>query len=121
MQQRMRLTAYEEHTAATSSELERLRHEKAVLRNGAHPPSEQDHELQAAYYFVSTGGAHKTMLCSRIEHNNNRMLVVEEHTHEHFFSHGNLLHGGIVGAASPWCRTSLWGLLMTHHGYRSSR
>jgi hypothetical protein len=41
MQQRMRLTAYEEHTAATSHELERLRHENAIIRSGVHPPSEQ--------------------------------------------------------------------------------
>jgi hypothetical protein len=40
MQQLMRLMAYEEHTTATSCELERLRHENAVLRSGARPPSE---------------------------------------------------------------------------------
>jgi hypothetical protein len=45
MQQRMHLMAYEGHTAATSLELERLRHENAVLRSGACPPSEQDREL----------------------------------------------------------------------------
>jgi hypothetical protein len=45
MQQRISLTAYEEHITATSHELERLRHENVVLRSGAHPPSEQDHEL----------------------------------------------------------------------------
>jgi hypothetical protein len=45
MQQRMRLMAYEEHTAATSRELKRLRHENAVIYSGVHPISEQDHEL----------------------------------------------------------------------------
>jgi hypothetical protein len=45
MQQHMRLTAYEEHTTATSCELERLRHENAILYSGARPPLEQDHEL----------------------------------------------------------------------------
>jgi hypothetical protein len=49
MQQCMRLKANKEHTAATSHKLERLRHENAVLRNGAHPPSEQDCELQVTY------------------------------------------------------------------------
>jgi hypothetical protein len=49
MQHRMHLTAYKEHTTATSRELERLMHENAVLRSGALPPSEQDHELQVAY------------------------------------------------------------------------
>jgi hypothetical protein len=49
MQQCMRLTAYEEHATATAHVLERLRHENAVLRMGALPPSEQDRELQVAY------------------------------------------------------------------------
>jgi hypothetical protein len=49
MQQHMHLTAYEEHTTNTSRELERLRHEDAVLRSGAHPPLEQDRELQVTY------------------------------------------------------------------------
>jgi hypothetical protein len=49
MQQHMRLTAYEEHTTATSHELERLRHESAILYSGARLPSEQDCELQVAY------------------------------------------------------------------------
>jgi hypothetical protein len=53
MQQCMRLTAYEEHTTATSRELERLRHENAILRSGARPPSEQDSELQVAYRRLS--------------------------------------------------------------------
>jgi hypothetical protein len=33
MQQRMRLTTYMEHTTATSRDLERLRHENAVLHS----------------------------------------------------------------------------------------
>jgi hypothetical protein len=53
MQQRMRLIAYEEHTTTTSHELERLRHENAILRSSARPPSEQDHELQVAYHQLS--------------------------------------------------------------------
>jgi hypothetical protein len=40
IQQRLRLMAYEEHTAATSHELERPRHENAILCSGACPPSE---------------------------------------------------------------------------------
>jgi hypothetical protein len=50
MQQRMHLMAYEENTTATSCELERLRHENAILHSGACPPSEQDRELQVAYH-----------------------------------------------------------------------
>jgi hypothetical protein len=44
-QQRTRLMAYEEIATATTHEIERLRHENAILSNGARPPSEQDHEL----------------------------------------------------------------------------
>jgi hypothetical protein len=45
MQQRMRLTAYEEHATATAREIERMRHENDVLRSSALPPSEEDREL----------------------------------------------------------------------------
>jgi hypothetical protein len=45
MQQCMRLTTYEESATATTQEIERLRHENAILRSNACPPSEQDHEL----------------------------------------------------------------------------
>jgi hypothetical protein len=40
MRQRTRLTAYEESATATAYEIERLRHENAILRSGARPPSE---------------------------------------------------------------------------------
>jgi hypothetical protein len=53
MQQCMRLTAYKESAAATAREIERLRHENAILRSGAHPPSEQDCELQEVYIRLS--------------------------------------------------------------------
>jgi hypothetical protein len=46
MQQRTRLTAYKESATATTGEIERLRHENAILHSGARPPSEQDRELQ---------------------------------------------------------------------------
>jgi uncharacterized protein YueI len=45
----MRLTTYEEHTTATSCELEMLKHENAILHSGARPPLELDRELQVAY------------------------------------------------------------------------
>jgi hypothetical protein len=53
MQQRMRLISYEENATATARELERLRHENAVLRSSALTPSEQDRELQVAYRHLS--------------------------------------------------------------------
>jgi hypothetical protein len=45
MQQRTHLTAYEESATAIAHEIERLRHENAILHNDACPLSEQDHEL----------------------------------------------------------------------------
>jgi hypothetical protein len=53
MQQRTHLTAYEESAAATAREIERLRHENGILHSGAHPPSEQDHELHDVYRRIS--------------------------------------------------------------------
>jgi hypothetical protein len=53
VQQRMLLTAHEEHTTATSSELERLRHENVILRSSALSPIEQDREMQVAYRHLS--------------------------------------------------------------------
>jgi hypothetical protein len=78
MQQRMHLTVYEESATATTHEIERLRHENAILRSGARPPLEQDHELQEVYHLLSDA-----------EHgwNYTRMLLnitreeVETHTH----------------------------------------
>jgi hypothetical protein len=49
----MHLIASEEHTTATSHELERLRHENAIHHSGALPPLEQDHELKVAYRRLS--------------------------------------------------------------------
>jgi hypothetical protein len=55
MQQRMRLTTYEEHATNTAHELERVRHENAVLRSGALPPLKLDHKLQVTYHRHSEG------------------------------------------------------------------
>jgi predicted RNase H-like nuclease (RuvC/YqgF family) len=49
MHQRMRLMAYKESATAATGEIERLRHENAILRSGVRPPSEQDHELKEVY------------------------------------------------------------------------
>jgi hypothetical protein len=54
MHQRMCLTAYKESATTATNEIERLRHENAILRSGAHPPSEQDRELQEVYRCCST-------------------------------------------------------------------
>jgi hypothetical protein len=50
VQRPMLLTAYEESATAAASELERLRHENAILHSSALSPLEQDHELQVAYH-----------------------------------------------------------------------
>jgi hypothetical protein len=65
MQQRTRLTAYKESATATTGEIERLRHENAILRSGARPPSEQDRELQEVSHHLSNvehGWNHTSML-----------------------------------------------------------
>jgi hypothetical protein len=53
MQQRMRMTAYQEHATATSRELERFRNENAIICSGTLPLSEQDHELKVTYHRLS--------------------------------------------------------------------
>jgi hypothetical protein len=53
MQQHTRLIAYEESATAATAEIERLRHENAILRSGVRPPSEQDRELKEAYRRLS--------------------------------------------------------------------
>jgi hypothetical protein len=49
MQQRTRLTVYNESATTSTREIERLRHENAILRSGARPPSELDRELKEVY------------------------------------------------------------------------
>jgi hypothetical protein len=43
--------------------------------------------------------------------------MLEEHTHEYFLSSGDLLHGGVVDAASSWW----WAPLLVHRWCPSSR
>jgi hypothetical protein len=65
MQQRTCLTAYKESATAPTHETERLRHENAILRSGARPPSEQDREVQEVYHRLSNtehGSNHNRML-----------------------------------------------------------
>jgi hypothetical protein len=52
-------------STTTTHEIERLRHENAILYSGAHPPSEQDRELQEVYRRLSNaehGWNHTRML-----------------------------------------------------------
>jgi hypothetical protein len=78
MQQRTRLMVYKESATAATSEIERLRHENAILRSGVRPPLEQDRELKEVYRRLGNA-----------EHgwNHSRLLLditpelVETHTH----------------------------------------
>jgi hypothetical protein len=49
MQQGTRHTAYKDSATAATLEIERLRHENAILRCGACPSSQQDRELKVVY------------------------------------------------------------------------
>jgi hypothetical protein len=71
MQQRMHLVAYKDSATAATHEIERLRHENAILRSGARPVSEQDRELQEVYRCLSN-----------VEHGWNHTCMLFDITHE---------------------------------------
>jgi predicted RNase H-like nuclease (RuvC/YqgF family) len=86
MQQRMRLTAYKESATAATREIERLRHENAILHSGARPLSEQDRELQEVYHHLSNaehGWNHTRMLlditCEEVEARTHEIIHLENH------------------------------------------
>jgi hypothetical protein len=63
--------AYKEIATAANHEIERLRHENAILCSGARPPSEQDHELKEVYCHLGN-----------IEHRWNHTRMLLDITHE---------------------------------------
>jgi hypothetical protein len=69
---------YKESATAATGEIERLRHENAILRSGVRPPSEQDRELKEIYRHLGN---------TEHEWNHTRLLLditreeVETHTH----------------------------------------
>jgi hypothetical protein len=83
MQQRTRLTAYEEGATFTTCKIGRLRHVNAIFHSGARTPSEQDRGLEERTEMITD---HRL---SDIEHgwNYTRMLLditreeVETRTH----------------------------------------
>jgi hypothetical protein len=86
MQQRTRLMAYKESVIAATREIERLRHENAILRSGAHPLSEQDRELHEVYRRLSNaehGWNHTRMLLDitreEVETRTHRIIDLENH------------------------------------------
>jgi chromosome segregation ATPase len=86
MQHRTHLMAYNESATATTREIERLRHENAILRSGARPPSEQDRELQEVYRHLSNtehGWNHTRMLLDitheEVETRTQEIIHLEHH------------------------------------------
>jgi predicted RNase H-like nuclease (RuvC/YqgF family) len=86
MQQRTHLTAYKESATAATREIERLRHENAILHSGACPPSEQDRELQKVYHRLSNakhGWNHTHMLLGitreEVETSTHGIIHLEHH------------------------------------------
>jgi len=53
VEQRMRMNAYEEQATVMSREMEKLRHENAILRRGTLQSADKDLELQVAYRRLS--------------------------------------------------------------------
>jgi hypothetical protein len=78
MQQRMRLTTYEEQGTTNSCELERLRHENAILRSGTLPPSEQDCELNVVCHRLSAAEHGWNYTCQLLDITHEE---VDIHTH----------------------------------------
>jgi hypothetical protein len=86
MQQYMRLTTYKESATAATSEIERLRHENAILRSSACPLSEQHRELQEVYRRLSNteyGWNHTCMLLNitreEVETRTHGIIHLENH------------------------------------------
>jgi hypothetical protein len=71
MQQRTCLMAYKDSATTTTREIERLRHENAILRSSACPLSEQDCELLEVYHHLSN-----------VEHGWNHTCMLLDITHE---------------------------------------
>jgi hypothetical protein len=78
--------AYKESVTTATREIERLRHENTILRSSAHPPSEQDHELQEVYRRLSNakhGWNHTRMLLNitreEVENHTHKIINLEHH------------------------------------------
>jgi hypothetical protein len=86
MQQRTRLMAYKESATAATDEIERLRHENAILHSGVRPPSEQDRELKEVYRRLGNtkhGWNHTRLLLDitreEVETRTHRIIHLEHH------------------------------------------
>jgi predicted RNase H-like nuclease (RuvC/YqgF family) len=86
MQQRTRLMAYKESVTVAIGEIERLRHENAILHSGVHPPSDQDRELKEVYRRLGNtehGWNHTRLLLDitreEVETRTHRIIHLEHH------------------------------------------
>jgi hypothetical protein len=86
IQQRTCLTMYKESATAATREIERLRHENAILRSGACPPSEQDRELKEVYRRLGNaehGWIHTRLLLDftheEVERRTHEVIHIEHH------------------------------------------
>jgi hypothetical protein len=86
MKQCTRLTAYKESATSTTREIERMRHENAILHSGARPPLEQDCELKEVYHRLGNtehGLNHTCMLLNitweEVETRTHRIIHLEHH------------------------------------------
>jgi hypothetical protein len=86
MQQRTCLMAYKVSATTATREIERPRHENAILRSGSRPPSEQDCELQEVYCRLSNaehGWNHTRMLLDitreEVDIRTHRIVHLEHH------------------------------------------
>jgi hypothetical protein len=77
---------YKESVSAATRAIERLRHENAILRSGARPPSEQDCELHEVYRRLSNtehGWNHTRMLLNiareEVDIHTHRIIHLEHH------------------------------------------
>jgi predicted RNase H-like nuclease (RuvC/YqgF family) len=88
--QQLRLTAYKKSVTAATREIERLRHENAILHSGARPLLEQDCELHEVYHCLSNaehGWNHTRMLLDitreEVETRTHRIIHLENHVKTH--------------------------------------
>jgi hypothetical protein len=88
MQQRMRLTAYDDHNTAISHKLELLKQENAILHSGTLPPLDQDRELKVMYCRLNEDEhgwnyTRKQLDACRVEVDERTHVIIHlEHTNE---------------------------------------
>jgi cell division protein FtsB len=85
-QQHTRLTVYEESATTAAREIERLRHENAILRSGARPPSDMECELQEVYRRLSDAEHGWNYTCMLLD-NDREEVDIRTHRIVHLENH----------------------------------